>query len=93
MSRGDPRFVVLLGALALLGAGAALSMIRVARGPTPFDRVLALDCMLLDVVGAVIVLSMLIGTGAFIDSALAITLFGFLATISLAAYLEGSLGA
>lgn len=89
----DPRSVVLLGALGLLGVAAALCMLRVARGPSHFDRVLGLDCLLLDVVGALLVLSMLFETGSFLDSVLTITLLGFLTTITLAAYLEGSLAA
>ena len=89
----DPRSVVLLGALGLLGVAAALCMIRVVRGPSHFDRVMALDCLLLDVVGALLVLSMLFETGSFLDSVLTITLLGFLTTITLAAYLEGSLAA
>lgn len=85
------RTALLLAALAGLGAGVGLCAIRIARGPTHFDRVLALDCLVLDVVGAVLVASMLLETAAFVDSVLAITLLGFLGTITLSAYLEGSL--
>lgn len=82
---------VLLAALAGLGAGVALCVIRMARGPTHFDRVLALDCLVLDVAGAVLVASMLLETDAFVDSVLAISMLGFLGTVTLSAYLEGSL--
>lgn len=88
---GDPRTFVLLGSLVVIGVAMALCALRIARGPTHFDRVLGLDCMVLDVVAAVLVLSMLFETDAFIDSVLAIALLGFVATISLSAYLEGSL--
>lgn len=88
---GDPRSMVLLGALGMLGAGMALCAVRIARGPTHFDRVLAFDCLVLDVVGAVLVLSMLLETGVFLDSVLVVALLGFLGTVSLAAYLEGTL--
>ena len=91
MSSGDPRSVILLGALVAIGVAGGLCVLRVVRGPTQFDRVLALDCLVLDVVGAVLVLSMALETVAFIDSVLVITLLGFLGTISLSAYLEGSL--
>jgi multisubunit Na+/H+ antiporter MnhF subunit len=90
---GDALTIVLLVALAVLGAAIGLCAIRIARGPTHFDRVLALDCLVLDVVGAVLVLSVLFETDAFIDAVLAITLLGFVGTIALAAYLEGSLDA
>lgn len=79
-----------LAGLAVLGAGAAMCMLRILRGPSPFDRALAFDCLVLDVAGAVLLLSVLLGTAAFIDAVLIIALVGFLGTVSLAAYAEGS---
>ncbi|KYF55237.1 hypothetical protein BE08_06025 [Sorangium cellulosum] len=68
-----------------------LCVIRICRGPSLLDQVLAFDCLVLDVVGAVLVLSVLLGTALFIDVILVITLLGFVGTIALAAYVEGSL--
>jgi multisubunit Na+/H+ antiporter MnhF subunit len=90
MDSVDPRYAVILSSLFVLGAAIVLCTIRIARGPTQFDRVLALDCLVLNVVGVVLVLSMLLETDAFVDMVLVTTLFGFIGTISLAATLEGS---
>jgi multisubunit Na+/H+ antiporter MnhF subunit len=79
----------LVVALLVLGAAMTLATIRAIEGPTGFDRALALDALLLDVVGAVLVLSIRLATDAFLDAILAIALVGFLGTIAFAAYLEG----
>lgn len=81
---------VVLG-LAVLGVGVALCVVRAVRGPSLFDRVLAFDCIALNAVGVVLLLSKLLDTAAFVDVVLVVALLGFLGTVSLAAYLEGSL--
>lgn len=91
MGSVDPRSAVLFASLLVLGAGIGLCTIRIARGPTHFDRLLAFDCLLMNVVGVALVTSMLLATDAFIDMVLVTALLGFIGTISLAAYLEGSL--
>lgn len=78
-------------ALVALTAGAALCLWRIIRGPHPVDRVAAFDCLVLDVVGAVIVLSLRLGTDAFVDVVLVVALLGFIGTMALAAWLEGTL--
>ena len=82
---------VILGSLTVLGLGIALCAARAVRGPSMFDRVLAFDGIVLNVVGVMLLLSMLLGSGAFLDVVLVVALLGFLGTISLAAYLEGTL--
>jgi multisubunit Na+/H+ antiporter MnhF subunit len=79
---------VLVLSLVLLGVGMSFCGIRIVRGPSPFDRVLAFDCFTLNVVGATLLLSILLGTEVFIDAALVVLLLGFLGTVSLAIYLE-----
>jgi multisubunit Na+/H+ antiporter MnhF subunit len=91
MGNIDPRDAVLFAAIFVLGVSIALCTIRIARGPTHFDRVLAFDCLVLNVIGVTLAASMLLETDAFLDMVLVTTLFGFVGTISLAAYLEGSL--
>lgn len=81
----------ILLALASSAAGVALCAIRAVRGPSMFDRVLAFDCIVLNLVAATLLLSMLLETSAFIDVVLAVALLGFLGTVSFAAYLEGTL--
>lgn len=80
-----------LVALAVLGAGIALSAARLVVGPSMFDRVLAFDCLTLHVVGALLVVSVHLRTADFLDAVLVLALLGFLGTMSLAAFLEGTL--
>lgn len=82
---------VVTGALAVVGICIVLCLVRMIRGPTLFDRVLAFDCIVLNLVGAALLLSIRLGTSVFMDVVLVVALLGFLGTISLAAYLEGSL--
>lgn len=82
---------VIWGALGVIGVGIVCCAIRAVKGPSLFDRVLAFDAITLNIVGATLLLSVLFRTGAFMDFVLIVALLGFLGTISLAAYLEGSL--
>lgn len=82
---------VLIVALFVLGVGILLCATRIVLGPSTLDRILAFDCLVLDVVGAVLLLSILLDTAVFIDVVLVITLLGFVGTIALAAYVEGTL--
>jgi len=83
--------VLLIAGLALLLAGMVCCIIRGIRGPTPFDRVLAFEAIALNTIAVTIVLSILLSTDAFMDVVLVIALLGFLGTVSIAAYLEGTL--
>lgn len=83
--------VVIVGALVVIAIGLVLCTVRAVRGPTLFDRVLAFDTIVLNLVGAALLLSILLGTSVFMDVVLVVALLGFLGTMSLAAYLEGSL--
>ena len=57
----------------------ALTVFRLLRGPTPADRVVALDMLALLGIG-------FIGEYAFLDVAIALALVGFLATVAFARY-------
>jgi multisubunit Na+/H+ antiporter MnhF subunit len=82
---------VIYAALGVIAVGIVLCAIRAYLGPSLFDRVLAFDAITLNIVGATLLLSILFETGVFMDFVLIVALLGFLGTISLAAYLEGSL--
>ncbi len=79
------------GALVVLALCLILNVYRAVRGPTLFDRVLAFDAMALDFVAIVLLLAVRFAAPAMIDVVLVVALLGFLGTISLAAYLEGTL--
>jgi len=82
---------LIIAAQAVLGIGIILCAIRAVRGPSAFDRVMAFDCIALNVVGVILLDSIFLRTGAFMDVVLVVALLGFLGTISFAAYLERTL--
>ena len=72
----------------LLAAAMVCSALRIVRGPTGADRVVALD--MLSLIGvAVTGLAVLVSESvAFIDIALGVALVGFLAVVAFAAFIE-----
>jgi multicomponent Na+:H+ antiporter subunit F len=83
--------LLLLAGLGVLVAGIGCCLVRALQGPTPFNRVLAFEAIALNTVALTVVVSILLDTDAFIDVVLVVALLGFLGTVSIAAYLEGTL--
>ncbi len=80
--------LVIFVILPMLGLSVVLTFIRLLRGPTVADRVIALD--LLTVIGVGIIAAYSIGTNevAFLDIGVLLAVLGFLATIAFAYYIE-----
>lgn len=76
-----------LGTGCVLGA-VALSLLRLVRGPSLPDRVVALDMMTVCIVAFCGLAAIRHGEAAFLDVALAVALVGFLATVALARFAE-----
>jgi len=74
-------------ALAILTVSLLLTAVRLLRGPTLADRVLALDLMTTIAVGYVGVIALRTGFLLYLDIAISIGLVGFLATIAFARYI------
>ncbi|PXA04744.1 pesticidal protein Cry22Aa [Coraliomargarita sinensis] len=79
----------LIGSLFLLAA-LALALVRIARGPTPFDRVIALDLMGGICLCVLIYFAIAFDQQVLLDAAFAIALVSFLGTVAFARYLGGS---
>jgi multicomponent Na+:H+ antiporter subunit F len=73
-------------ALALLSLALLLTFVRLLRGPTLPDRVLALDMLTTIAIGYVGVFAIKTGFTLYIDIAVAVALAGFLATLAFARY-------
>jgi len=73
-------------ALAILCLSLLLTSIRILRGPTLPDRVLALDMLVSIGIGLLAVLGIASGQAYMVDIAIALGLVGFLATIALARF-------
>jgi multicomponent Na+:H+ antiporter subunit F len=83
---------VIIVALLVMAIGMGFCIFRMVKGPTQFDRVMAFDAIALHVVGTFLLLSILLRTAAFMEVVLVVALLGFVGTIVMAAYLEGTLG-
>ncbi len=64
-----------------------LSAYRVLRGPTVPDRVVALDNISINLVAAIIVISIRAQSALYIDVALVLAILSFLGTVAAAKYL------
>ena len=74
--------------LATLGVALIVSFLRLVKGPTLPDRVVAMDLIGVLVVGLIVVLAGRSGVRATLDAAIVIALVGFLGTIAYATYIE-----
>jgi multicomponent Na+:H+ antiporter subunit F len=65
-----------------------MAFLRVVRGPTLPDRVVAVDLIGISSVGLMVVGAAVSGERAFLDAAVVVALLGFLGTIAYARYAE-----
>jgi multicomponent Na+:H+ antiporter subunit F len=75
-------------ALVTLGVALIVAFIRLVKGPTLPDRIVAIDLFGVLVVGLIVVLAGRSGVRATLDAAIVIALVGFLGTIAYATYVE-----
>lgn len=75
-------YAVLVLAFALFG-------VRMAKGPTLADRVIALDGMLVAGISVLLVNALDTGRGAFLQVAVLLALVGFISTSVIARFIEG----
>ena len=77
----DLSFSLIVGAI-------VLGFVRLAKGPSLPDRVIALDLMTVLIVGFCGLFSVFAADGTFLDVGLVLALVGFLATVALARFAE-----
>ena len=77
----------LIVALIALALGQVMSMVRLVMGPTSGDRILALDTMVINALGLVVVLGIHQGVKAYFEVALLIAMLGFVSTVALARFI------
>lgn len=73
---------------AMIFASVALAVIRLVRGPSLPDRVVALDLMTVVIVAFCGLAAIRARDAAFVDVAVVLALVGFLATVALARFAE-----
>jgi len=78
-------------ALMISFAAVALSqlaaMARLLIGPTPGDRILALDTMVLNAIGLIVLLGIWQGTRLYFEAAVIIAMLGFVSTVAYARFI------
>jgi multicomponent Na+:H+ antiporter subunit F len=75
-------------ALALVGLALFLTFVRLVRGPTLPDRVVALDLMGVLAVGMIAAYAVATDQPVLLDPAAVLALVGFLSTVAIARYLK-----
>ena len=75
-------------AFALMGFAFVLVFVRLVRGPSLPDRVVALDMVAYLAVGVIALWTLVTGVAAYLDAALVLALIAFLATVAFGRYIE-----
>jgi len=76
----------------LVGLGVLFAVIRLLKGPTPADRVVALDTFNIIVIGVIALLAYTFENSLYLDIAIVYAILAFMETIVFARYLEGNHG-
>jgi multicomponent K+:H+ antiporter subunit F len=74
-------------AFVMIALAMALSLWRLARGPTAPDRILALDTLAINTLALVMLLGIGLSSTAYFEAALLIAMMGFVGTAALCKFL------
>ena len=75
-------------ALTMLGLALLLAVIRLVKGPTLPDRIVAMDLISVIVIGLIVGLAASTRVRATLDAAIVIALISFVATVTYAMYVQ-----
>ena len=85
---GTSAGVVVVVCFVGLGLAALMCLARLVLGPTVPDRIVALDALLIVVVSGIAVGSAVDGEGDYLALLLAVSLLGFVGTVTVARFVE-----
>lgn len=74
--------------LPIIAVAVVLAFLRLVRGPSIADRVIALDLLTTIGIGIIVAYAIATDQPAFLDVAIILALLGFLATVAFAYYIE-----
>jgi multicomponent K+:H+ antiporter subunit F len=74
-------------ALAAIGVSLLLNLYRLVIGPHVTDRILALDTMVVNSIGLIMLMGILFATTMYFEAALLFAMVGFLTTVAFCKYL------
>ena len=87
----DSMTIVAFVAHALLGSGALLALVRLARGPSLLDRVVATDTLLVIIAAGLAVYAALARDPTLVPVLVVVSLLAFVGSVSVARYIGGML--
>ena len=67
--------------------GQIAAMVRLVIGPGPGDRILALDTMVINAIGLIVLLGVWQGTRIYFEASLIIAMLGFVSTVAYARFI------
>ncbi len=73
--------------LAVTCAALLLSLFRLLKGPDAVDQILALDTMVVNAIGLVVLMGIVFATTMYFEAALLFAMVGFLSTVAFCKYL------
>jgi multicomponent K+:H+ antiporter subunit F len=79
--------IALVIAFVVIALAQVLSMVRLIIGPTTGDRILALDTMVINALGLVVLLGIYQGVQIYFEVSLLIAMLGFVSTVALARFI------
>lgn len=71
---------------AVVAVAQVMCMIRLIIGPSVGDRILALDTMVINAIGLIVLLGIVQGTRVYFEVSLIIAMLGFVSTVALARF-------
>ena len=77
---------MLVVAFVVLSVSQLMAMARLVIGPDTGDRILALDTMVLNAIGIVVLLGVAQGTEVYFEVTLIVAMLGFVSTVALARF-------
>ncbi|WP_100406711.1 Na(+)/H(+) antiporter subunit F1 [Bacillus solitudinis] len=80
--------MILIISLAILSLSLMGSIYRIIIGPSPSDRVIALDTIGITIIAIVTVVSILLRTSAFLEVILLVGVLAFVGTVAFAKFIE-----
>lgn len=78
---------VILLCLGIMSAAVMLNVMRLLKGPSVPDRILALDTLYINAIAIIILLGLYLDSDLFFEVALLIAVMGFVGTVAIAKHL------
>lgn len=75
-----------IAAMHVVGLAMLLALVRLLRGPSLPDRILALDTLFVAAIAQLVLFGMHLGTAVYFEAALVIAMLGFVGTVVLSKY-------